>query len=129
MKQYTFAIVLTASFAAVANAQPPTLTPGPTPPPGSALLPGQWTKDIVIGVTGSKPPSGYYKTGGELVGADGYYPFDTGWYLLGGYEGLARKSGTFYVIPSATAYAAEPAAPVYGPVVYPAYKHGLFHRR
>jgi hypothetical protein len=36
-----------------------------------------------------------YKSGGQILGRDGIYPYDSGEYLLSGTDGLARFSGGF----------------------------------
>jgi hypothetical protein len=122
MTRFATAAVLMALTASRGDAQP---TPVAPPAPGVTPAP------IVIPITSAKPPAGYYKSGGVLVGADGYYPFDTGKYLLGGFDGLARYSGTYYMV-SPGAASAQPstveAVPIYAP---PASGHRgrFFHRR
>ena len=121
MRRYVTAMLLVAIVAPLATAQtrpmaPPPTTPTPTP--------------IAIPITSARPPTGYYKSGGVLVGSDGYYPFDTGAYLLGGYDGLTRSTGTFYMVPPATAFG--PPAPVVVESAAPVYATGrgrLFHKR
>jgi hypothetical protein len=124
MTRYVVATALLVSLAPAAGAQPVPINP----PPGTVSAPGP----IVIPITSAKPPSGFYKSGGVLVGADGYYPFDTGPYLLGGYEGLTRYSGSFVMVPPGGAHAApagpELAAPVYA-APYSGHRGRLFHRR
>lgn len=124
MTRYVVAFVLLAFAAHAANAQPvlpviPPSTPKPAP--------------TVIEITGAKPAIGYYKSGGVIVGADGYYPFDTGAYLLGGYEGLARSTGTYVMVPQGSSSAPVYSAPPIGVPVYSgttSSKHGrFFHRR
>jgi hypothetical protein len=39
--------------------------------------------------------SGFYRSGGIFIGANGYLPYDTGTYLLAGTDGLARSTGVF----------------------------------
>lgn len=126
MARYAVSAVFLVLFAPLVSAQPLPSGPPPGPAPGPIIIP----------VTSAKPPYGYYKSGGVLVGADGYLPFDTGPYLLGGFDGLTRYSGSFVMVPPgplSVPYAFspamnEPAAPLY-PVV-PAPSHGrLFHRR
>lgn len=36
-----------------------------------------------------------FKSGGQILGRDGIYPYDSGEYLLGGVDGLARYHGGF----------------------------------
>ena len=127
MTRFATAAVLMAFTAARGEAQTVPVAP---PAPGVTPAP------IVIPITSAKPPSGYYKSGGILVGADGYYPFDTGQYLLGGFDGLARYSGTYVMVPPGAAnlplQTAVPSVvesvPVYAP---PASGHRgrFFHRR
>jgi hypothetical protein len=70
-----------------------------------------------------------------LVGADGHYPFDTGAYLLGGFEGLARYYGSFVMVPGEVAHSAVSSAPpvveaapiVFAPAGSP--RGRFFHRR
>jgi len=45
---------------------------------------------------------GFYKSGGVLVGSNGYFPYDTGAYLLGGTDGLARSMGFYTMVPAVT---------------------------
>ena len=122
-------LVLWLAPAAWAQYVPPPSQPVPIRPPVAPPSPGP----IVIPVTGAPPASGYYKSGGVLVGADGYLPFDTGAYLLGRYEGLTRYYGSFVMVPpgamsvpytsSTTVMNPEPSP------IYPARAHGrLFHR-
>jgi hypothetical protein len=88
---------------------------------------------IVIPITSAKPPAGYYKSGGVLVGADGYYPFDTGAYLLGGFDGLTRYSGTYYMVAPAAAMPLQGAPPIEPVPLYAApagpTRGRLFHHR
>ena len=140
MRRILAAVVLMALVAARGDAQPvPIAPPGPgakqapvaPPGPGAKVvpLPAPIPAPIVIPVTSAKPPSGFYKSGGVLVGADGYYPFDTGAYLLGGFDGLTRYSGTFYMV-SPGAATAPPIEPVPLHAAPPGHTRGrLFHRR
>jgi hypothetical protein len=125
MTRFTLAAVLATITASTGTAQPTPITP---PAPAATPTP------IVIPVTSAKPPSGYYKSGGVLVGADGYYPFDTGNYLLGGFDGLARYSGTYYMVSPDAANVPQSLAP--SAVDWPAYvppagghRGRFFHRR
>jgi hypothetical protein len=102
MTRFAIAAAIVTLSAACSEAQPVPLAP-PGPGGGKAPAPAPTPAPIVIPVTSAKPPSGYYKSGGVLVGADGYYPFDTGHYLLGGFDGLTRSSGTYFMVPSGTA--------------------------
>ena len=148
MTRFTAAVVLVALGAARGEAQPaPIVPPGPgakqSPLPVVPLGPGAKMvpvpapvpAPIVIPVTSARPPAGYYKSGGVLVGADGYYPFDTGAFLLGGFEGLARYHGTYVMVPGAIAHPPAPAAPVgvepipIEPAPASGHRGRLFHRR
>jgi hypothetical protein len=122
MTRFAVATVLAAILAPLAMAQsrPPAPIDPPLPPP----------TPIVIPIQTAPPAAGYYKSGGRLVGADGYYPFDTGYYLKPGYEGLARSTGTFVMVPAPAAYG--PPAPAIVESVVPVYSTGrghFFHRR
>lgn len=138
MRRFIAALVLTALVAPRGDAQPvPVAPPGPgakevpiaPPGPGAKVIPAPAPvpAPIVIPVTTVKPPAGYYKSGGVLVGADGYYPFDTGPYLLGGFDGLTRYSGTFYMVSPGAAPPIEPT-PLYAEPSGPT-RGRLFHRR
>lgn len=90
---------------------PPVAVPGPTPTPGPPV---------------TAPGAGFYKSGGVLVGADGRYPYDTGYYLLGGTDGLARSTGHFTMVypePPAGYGAGAPAGPAKSGLAH------LFHGR
>jgi hypothetical protein len=126
MTRFILAAALVAVIASRSDAQPTPIAP-PTP----AATPAP----IVIPVPVVKPPEGYYKSGNVLVGADGYYPFDTGRYLLGGFDGLARYHGTYYMVsPGAATAQQTPAQSVVEPS--PSYaspvnghRGRFFHRR
>jgi hypothetical protein len=127
MARYVVPIILLVLFAPLASAQPIPSGPALAPAPGPIIIP----------IPTVKPPYGYYKSGGVLVGADGYLPFDTGPYLLGGYEGLTRYSGSFVMVPPAplsAPYGLEPgtvtesAATLYPTGAAPSHWR-LFHRR
>ena len=126
MTQYAAAMAVVALLAPHCDAQPVPVAP---PGPGAATPPAP----IVIPITSAKPPSGFYKSGGVLVGADGYYPFDTGHYLLGGFDGLTRYSGSFVMVPPGAPVSSTPAvASDPGPVMavpYSGHRGRLFHRR
>jgi len=123
MKQYAIALVLTALLSVPAIAQPPiafgpppaiphqTVLPGPTPSPGPPVP--------------NTGVYGFYKSGGVLVGSNGYFPYDTGAYLMGGTDGLARSMGY---------YTMQPMAPSGPPMAAPAATGSCgscsrFHRR
>jgi hypothetical protein len=122
MARYAVPIVLLVLFAPLTSAQPIPSGPPLAPAPGPVIIP----------IPTVKPPYGYYKSGGLLVGADGYLPFDTGPYLLGGYEGLTRYSGSFVMVPPgplSTPYGFEPTTtPIYPTGSAPSHWR-LFHRR
>ena len=44
------------------------------------------------------PATLFHKHGGVVVGAYGFYPYDTGTWLLGGAEGVARQGGSFTMV-------------------------------
>jgi hypothetical protein len=104
MTRPALALALAALLASTSLAQQPVLqgpvvgsSPGGFGPPPSVphqvILPGPTpTPGPPINTTGSE---GFYKSGGILVGRNGYFPYDTGAYLLGGTDGLARSLG-FY---------------------------------
>jgi hypothetical protein len=145
MRRFTAVVVIMVLVAARGDAQPvPLAPPGPgakqvpvaPPGPGAKVvpIPAPVPAPIVIPVTSAKPPSGYYKSGGVLVGADGYYPFDTGPYLLGGFNGLTRYSGTYYMVAPGAAIAPLQAEPPIEPIPLYAAPAGptrgrLFHHR
>jgi hypothetical protein len=127
MTRFATAAVLVSVLASRGDGQSVPISP---PGPGAATPP----TPLVIPITSAKPPSGFYKSGGVLVGADGYFPFDTGHYLLGGFDGLTRYSGTFVMVPpgyssmpsptsSAPVIAGDPAPVIAG------HRGRLFHRR
>lgn len=95
MKRYAVALVLAGILGAPASAQPPLAFGPPPPTPPQPVLQGP-------------PPSpggpvtafgaGFYRSGGIFVGNGGYFPYDTGTYLLAGSDGLARSSGVFTMV-------------------------------
>ncbi len=101
---------------------PPTAVPVPNPPPVPPMP------------TYSGPPGPvvvFQKSGGTLVGLHGYYPYDTGNYLLG--DGIVSRQAGFFtmVYPGGNfppAASAEPVEelPIYTPPTR--FKHRLFHR-
>jgi len=103
MRQYLIATTLTALFCLPAAAQypppggmaPPAGTAQP-PRPVSGPLPGTLPAPMLGSIV--NPGLGFYKSGGVLVGSQGYYPYDTGDMLLGGTEGLARFTGYFAMV-------------------------------
>ncbi|MCE9567244.1 MAG: hypothetical protein K8U57_35020 [Planctomycetes bacterium] len=107
MKQYAIALVLAAVLGVPAFAQPPLAFGPPPPTPHQAVLPGPTPSP------GPPVPNtgvyGFYKSGGVLVGSNGYFPYDTGVYLLGGTDGLARSMGYYTMMPRAPS--GSPTAP------------------
>lgn len=100
---------------------PPTAVPVPNPPP----VPPAPT---YVGPPG--PAVVFQKSGGTLVGLYGYYPFDTGNYLLG--DGVvSRQAGFFTMVYPGGNF--PPAASAESADVLPAarpshFKHKFFHR-
>ena len=129
MKRFAIAAGLVAALGLSAGAQPPidpnTLRPGVTAPPLPPLAP-----PVAVQPTGVAPPVGapaanvfvppgtppgpaipFYKSGGVVVGVYGYYPYDTGAWLLGGTDGTTRQSGAFTMVyPETTGAVAGPAS-------------------
>jgi hypothetical protein len=125
MKPHLLAAALAAALASTAAAQPPTPTPvappppsyfGPPPPglglggpPGLATVPQQPLPPI--------PPARWM-----FSGPPGVFLYDSGNYLLGGFEGLSRSTGAFtmgypggYGFPAGAGYGVPaPAAPCRG---------------
>lgn len=123
--KHTFAAFLAAAFAAGAHAQQPPVTSTPVVPPQPPpvvvpLNPNTGSQFMPIGPPPPLPPlnvilpgpvptpgppvplggPGFYKSGGVQVGLNGAYPYDSGWYLLAGMDGLTRVSGTFTMVPA-----------------------------
>jgi hypothetical protein len=132
MTRFAIAAVLVAALGSTAAAQPtppaPTQPP-PAPPPVPEMVPP------VVPVLPVPPPPAVYrpnvyvppgaapgpaipfhKSTGVVVGAYGFYPYDTGEWLLGGTEGQTRQSGSFTMV--------HP-----GVFPAPAPKRHLWHRR
>lgn len=100
------AAVLVAVLAPAAGAQPAPAPPAvpvmaipfppelPVPPPPAVFQPN------VFVPPGARPGPAipFHKSGGVVVGAYGFYPYDTGNWLLGGTEGLTRQSGSFTMV-------------------------------
>lgn len=123
MKRYAIAAALLAVFGTSALAQPtpsmplppPVLPPGP-PPPSVRYLP----PTIPPG-----PAIPYYKSGGVVVGTDGYYPYDTGLYLLADTR-VDRYGGYFTMSFSSSSAGDFSSAPTNG---HPWVRHGHFRRK
>jgi hypothetical protein len=94
-------------LAASAAAQNPYAVPAPVPNPPAVPPPPTY-----VGPPGPAIP--IYKSGGRIVGHDGYYPYDTGLYLLAE-TGVSRQMGWFTMVypggnaPAVEAYPAMPA--------------------
>jgi hypothetical protein len=124
MRRFAIAAVLVAVFGSTAGAQPiPTVQPKPEPTPVLEMVPpvpppppAVYQPNVFV-PPGTRPGPAvpFHKSGGVVVGAYGFYPYDTGDWLLGGTEGLTRQSGSFTMV---------------GPSVFPATrrKHALFNR-
>lgn len=97
----TAAVLLTAAWSARAQAPATPSTPTPARPlPSTPAAP-------VLGIPSVGVPlyspygyivNGYYKSGGVFVGGSGALPFDSGYYLLGGTDGLARVAGSYRLV-------------------------------
>jgi hypothetical protein len=97
---------------------PETWNPAPTGPIPNPVAP----LPTYVGPPGPGIP--YQKSTGLIVGTTGYYPYDTGAWLLGGTDGLTRQSGAFtMVFPGGNAEGDAPA-----PVAAPC-KHGPLGKR
>lgn len=122
MTRFALAAVLVAALGNVAGAQPPNQPPDPIPNPNPVPPPPTY-----VGPPGPGVP--IHKSGGTVVGTDGYFPYDSGNWLLGGVQPLSRQSGWYTMV-----YPGGNAVPAYsyGPTVAPAHKHfgkhGLFRR-
>lgn len=126
MSRYAMTVVIVGLVVSVSNAQVSPPIGVPTPMPGGTTAP-KTPSPNVIGVSAVPPPQGFYKSGGVLVGADGYFPFDTGDYLLGGTQGLTRSTGFFYMIPTGSASGASYSGPAISS--FPTGHFRFFHRR
>jgi hypothetical protein len=123
MTRFALAAVLVAALGGAAGAQPtppPNQNPDPIPNPNPVPpLP------TYVGPPGPGVP--IFKSGGTVVGTEGYFPYDTGNWLLGGVQPATRQSGWYTMV-----YPGGGAVPAYGPAVAPARghfgKHGLFRR-
>jgi hypothetical protein len=115
MKRYAIAGVLLAAFGATAEAQLPP-PPGPAPQP-QVLPPGPPPLNVVLPPPTIPPGPAipFIKSGNVVIGADGYYPYDTGMYLLAG-TGVDRYGGYFTMMfPGGNVPAAGAAVVPYAP--------------
>lgn len=107
MNRFVIAAAVAALFGARADAQVIAGTASGYPPPGP--IAGQGT-------------SYFYKSGNVLIGSAGYFPYDTGEYALAGFDGVARYSGYFTMMPSPGAVgfsgACSPRDPATGGIVW-----------
>lgn len=120
MKRFLFGAAMIAAFSSVALAQPvpgttlqpstvpQTLEPLPPPPPPAVYYPNVY---IPPG-SPAGPAIPFFRSGGVVVGAYGYYPYDTGVWLLAGTQGLTRQTGSFTMV-----YPAPPPIATEVPVV------------
>ncbi|MCI0703868.1 MAG: hypothetical protein L0241_22655 [Planctomycetia bacterium] len=123
MKRYAIAAALLAVFGTSAAAQPvpsvplppPVLPAAPPPPPVRYLPP----------IIPPGPAIPFIKSGGIVVGADGYYPYDTGLYLLG--NGGADRYGGYFTMAFPGSLAGDfSVGPTNG---HPWFRNGHFRRR
>lgn len=138
MKRFVLAAMIAAALGAPAPAQPvpglgvpPYTVPYPPPPPTAVPVPNPPPVPPAPTYVGPPGPSVVFqKSGGTLVGLYGYYPFDTGNYLLG--DGVvSRQAGFFTMVytggnfpPAASAESADVL-----PTARPShFKHKFFHR-
>jgi len=128
MTRYSIPALLLLSFTMPVGAQPYPASPGPMPVGPAPVLGGA---PVTIQVLAGKPPVGFFKSGSVLVGENGYYPFDTGAYALGGYDGLTRQYGSFVMVPVSSASQFSNSVPTISesPVISPPAHGRLFHRR
>ncbi|WP_171469354.1 hypothetical protein [Frigoriglobus tundricola] len=144
MTRFAIAAVLAVVFAQAVGAQPaPAASPiSPVPPgtlPSSTIPPGTvppgtplppppppavYQPDVYVPPGAPPGPAiPYHKNTGLVVGAYGFYPYDTGEWLLGGSEGVTRSRGSFTMVyPAPKATASVPCADTSG------HKHGFFRR-
>jgi hypothetical protein len=94
MRRFAIAAALAAALGAPTAAQPVPVMPVPVPPPPAVYQPNVYVPpDAPPG-----PAIPFHKSGGVVVGAYGFYPYDTGYWALGSNEGLARQSGSFTMV-------------------------------
>lgn len=109
MTRFAIPAVLAAALGPAAVAQPPApaqpappapppevvpVVPAPVPPPPAVYRPNVYVPPGAA----PGPAIPFHKSTGVVVGAYGYYPYDTGDWLLGGTEGLTRQSGSFTMV-------------------------------
>jgi hypothetical protein len=127
MKRFVLAAVTVAALGSSVVAQPipyPVPVPYPVPPPTAVPVPNP--DPVPPPPTYSGPPGPaipFQKSGGRVVGTDGYYPYDTGNYLLG--DGVVSRQAGFFTMVSPGGNGPPAAAPAYIPG--PRAKHRLFH--
>jgi hypothetical protein len=131
MTRLALAAALVAALGPTAGAQQLPTVPPPAPvaaPPGVAVPAPVAAVPDVPGVPVPLPPAvfrpnvyvppgaqpgpaiPFHKSTGVVVGAYGYYPYDTGNWLLGGTDGQTRQSGSFTMVGSAFV----PPGPTFG---------------
>ncbi len=117
MKSFVIATALTVILGACAAAQsPPTGIPATSPPvvglPVYSAAPVYSPYGYIT--------NGYFKSGGVFVGGTGSLPFDSGYYLLGGTDGLARVAGSYRLVVQPGATGSVPCPTCAGPAsAYP----------
>jgi hypothetical protein len=123
MKRFVLAALLVAAFGSFAFAQPPVVpytlpapptavpvpNPDPVPPP-----------PVYSGPPGPAIP--VHKSGGLVVGTNGYYPYDTGLYLLAE-TGVSRQAGFYTMV-----YPGGNVPTVAAPAPRGHFKHKFFQR-
>jgi hypothetical protein len=114
MTRFAIAAFLATALDPVAGAQP---VPDPVPPPPPAFY---YPNVYVPPGSPPGPAIPFHKSGGVVVGAYGYYPYDTGAWLLADTDGLTRQSGSFTMVYPAVAV--PPSRGLFGG------KHGLLRR-
>ena len=136
MKRYAIAAMLLAVFGASVSAQPGPSPPLPPPglntplPPILVLPPGPPPSNVRYAppTIPAGPAIPFYKSGNVLVGADGYYPYDTGLYLLADTQ-VARYGGYFTMAyPPPSSYHLDPGTTPAFPTL-PQLFHGRGHCR
>lgn len=114
MTRLALAAVLVAALGSAAGAQPipavnPPGPPAPAVPAPPAVVeapavpvpppPAVYRPNVYVPPAARPGPAiPYHKSGGVVVGAYGFYPYDTGDWLLGGNEGVTRQSGSFTMV-------------------------------